>query len=276
MKKLLIAMVGVCVAGSIAYYLGNASKPANVAQVTLRPEPESKTATEPAPPQPDPRSAKGHPLVVVAEKSNPAAPGDAPVPAPASPGGRSSTPLAVQQSVQTLLSPQPSFAEKQGAWSRLKDAGQLDQAIQLMEQGASAHPQSPEYPATLGQAYLQKASTLKDIREQGILGMKADQSFDSALALDPANWEAGFWKAAALSYWPPQLNKGGEVIERFLDLIKLQETQPPRPEYAQSYVFLGEQYQKQGHTDVARQVWQRGASLFPDDGQLSGKLADSN
>ena len=60
----------------------------------------------------------------------------------------------------------------------------VDQAISELEQSATAQPNLAEYPAALGQAYLQKAGSIQDVREQGILGMKADQSFDAALALD--------------------------------------------------------------------------------------------
>jgi tetratricopeptide (TPR) repeat protein len=179
---------------------------------------------------------------------------------------------ALQQAIQTLIS-QASFDQKQAAWQQLKDAGKLDLAIAELEQHAASSPNAAEFPATLGQAYLQKAAMLKDIREQGILGMKADQSFDAALNLDPSNWEAGFWKATAMSYWPPQLNKGQEVIERFAELVKLQETQPAQPQFAQTYVLLGEQYQKQGYADYARQIWERGGALFPNDPKLVEKLS---
>jgi len=183
--------------------------------------------------------------------------------------------LSIQRTIETLLSAQASFDEKQAAWQQLKDCGKLDLAINELERGAASNPNSAQYPAALGQAYLQKAATLKDIREQGILGMKADQSFDTALSQDPSNWEAGFWKAAALSYWPPQLNKGQEVVERFAELIKLQETQPSQPQFAQTYVLLGEQYQKQGYADYARQIWRRGSALFPNDPRILEKLTQA-
>ncbi|HUI05593.1 MAG TPA: hypothetical protein VL486_01160 [Verrucomicrobiae bacterium] len=37
--------------------------------------------------------------------------------------------------------------------------------------------------------------------------------------------------------------------------------------------LLGEQYQKAGYTDDARQIWQRGATLFPNNNTLREKLA---
>ncbi len=186
----------------------------------------------------------------------------------------SSASLPYQQALGTLISPQSSFAQKQSAWQQVRAAGKLDQVITDLEQRAAAEPTVAEYPAVLGQACLQKAGTLSDIREQGILGMKADQCFDAALNLDPSNWEAGFWKAAALSYWPPQLGKGKEVIERFVALAKLQEGLQPQPQFAQTYLMLGEQYQKQGYPEYAKQTWERGAVLFPSERAFTTKLSE--
>jgi tetratricopeptide (TPR) repeat protein len=177
------------------------------------------------------------------------------------------------QAVRTLISPQVSFQEKQAAWSQIRAAGKFDQLIADLEQRFAAQPTAPELPATLGQAYLQKAGSIQDIREQGILGMKADQSFDAALNLDASNWEARFWKAKAMSYWPPQLGKGNEVIENCLELVRQQEVLPPQEQFAQTYVLLGEQYQAQGQPEYAAQTWKRGLGLFPSDAVLKQKLA---
>jgi hypothetical protein len=181
--------------------------------------------------------------------------------------------MAVSQAVETLLSASSSFQQKQSAWARLREAGKLDEAIKTLEDRASKEPQAPEIPATLGQAYLHKAGSIQDVREQGILGLKADQTFDLALNLDSENWEARFWKATAMSYWPAQLGKGKEVIDHLVELVKQQEARPPQPQYAQVYALLGEQYQKQGYADYATQAWKRGIALFPDDDTLSNKLA---
>jgi tetratricopeptide (TPR) repeat protein len=127
----------------------------------------------------------------------------------------------------------------------------------------------------LGQAYLQKLGTTQDIRQQAILAMQADQTFDQALTLDPNNWDARFYKAAALSHWPADLNKSQEVMQNLSTLIDQQETRTPQPEYAQSYVLLGDQYLKAGYPDDARQMWQRGAALFPQNEVLQNKLASA-
>lgn len=172
-------------------------------------------------------------------------------------------PAVFEQALSTLISPQSTYEQKQAAWGQLRSAGKLDQVITELEQRIAASGTVPEYHASLGQACLQKAGTIQDIREQGILGMKADQSFEAALNLDPQNWEARFWKATAMSYWPPQLGKGKEVIEQYLELVKQQEVRPPEPQYAQTYVLLGDEYKKQGHPEYAAEIWKRGLGLFP-------------
>ena len=177
------------------------------------------------------------------------------------------------QNVDTLVSPHATFEEKQAAWKRLKETGKLDLAIGELEQRLANNPQVPEFSAALGQAYMKKCAQIQDVREQALLAMKADQTLEAALNLDPSNWEARFTKTVGMSYWPAELNKGKEVIQEFSKLIEQQESQPPQPHFARSYAWLGEQYRKAGHPDYAAQVWQRGAALFPSDAELRTKLA---
>ena len=76
-----------------------------------------------------------------------------------------------------------------------------------------------------------------------------------------------------VEYWPPVLNKGEEVIQHFQALIQQQEAQVPQPHFAETYAWLGDQFQKSGRSDDARTVWRRGAALFPGDEKLRTKLA---
>jgi len=177
------------------------------------------------------------------------------------------------QNIDTLVSRQATFEEKQAVWKRLKERGQLDQAIGELEQRLASNAQAPEVSAALGQAYMKKCAQIQDVREQALFAMKADQTLETALNLDPSNWEARFTKTVGMSYWPAELNKGKEVIQEFSKLIEQQESQPPQPHFARSYTWLGEQYRKAGHPDYAAQVWQRGAALFPSDADLRAKLA---
>lgn len=66
-----------------------------------------------------------------------------------------------------------------------------------------------------------------------------------------------------MSYWSLELNKGDEVIERLSRLIDQQETVAPQPQFAQTYVVLGDQYAKMGQPDYAIATWKIGAQRFP-------------
>jgi len=176
------------------------------------------------------------------------------------------------RAIETLVSTRSSFREKQAAWNGLRDAGQIDQAISELEQRMANDPQTAEYAAALGEAYMKKCATMTDVREQAILAMKADKTLETALNMDPSNWEARFIKAVGMSYWPANLNKSGEVVEQFLTLIQQQEAQPKEPQFAQPYLWLGKEYEKAGQAEYAAQVWQRGAALFPENKELQNKV----
>jgi tetratricopeptide (TPR) repeat protein len=188
-----------------------------------------------------------------------------------------SAPTALSRMVDALVSAHTSFGDKQALWKKIKDEGNLDQVMDELKQRAASNPSDSEIPATLGQAELQKAGVISQnggsINDMGILGMQADQNFDAALKLDPANWEAQFFKAAAMSYWPLELNKGDEVVQRLSGLIDQQDKMATQPEFAQAYVLLGTQYQKMGQPDKAQATWQLGAQKFPGDQTLRAKLS---
>jgi tetratricopeptide (TPR) repeat protein len=152
----------------------------------------------------------------------------------------------------------------------------LDQAIAALKAGMAAHPNDAAYPAALGEVYINKIITAKEngnYNDIAILALQADQSFDAALVLDPSHWNAQYNKAASLAYWPPEMNKGPEVIQRLSGLIDQQEAMPPQPQFAQTYVLLGDQYQRAGQTDYALQTWKLGAARFPDNATLRKKIS---
>jgi hypothetical protein len=270
MKRLIIAVIGVgVVVVGLGWHLNRPTAPA-----ALPAEPVAEIAPAPAGDAPQPVQ----PVAAQAEQP-PAQPTAASrvasatsftAPSSINPALDASF---VSRTVDVLVSPQAGYQQKTAAWKQLRDAGKFDQAIADLEQRTANDPRSADNPATLGHAYLQKCGTIQDVREQGILAMQADKMFDTALNLDSANWEARFMKAVALSYWPPMLNKGEEVIQHFQTLIQQQEAQTPQPQFAETYAWLGDQYQKANRTDDAKAVWQRGASLFPADEKLQTKLA---
>jgi tetratricopeptide (TPR) repeat protein len=269
MKTTLAITLTVCGGMFVAFLLGRQAN-----RRETRPERPPAVAAVEAPavdPYPEPGSNDHSAGGSAARPASPSLPPNAALARETLPTRPALLPL-VHQAIQTLTSAQATYAHKQVAWQQLRESGKLDQAISELEQTMTAQPNFAEYPATLGQAYLHKAGSIQDVREQGILGMKADQSFDAALALDPTSWEARFWKATAMSYWPSQLGKGAEVIEHCLELVRVQENRPSQPQFVQSYLLLGDQYQRMGHVDYARQAWQRGLTYFPENSDLQSRL----
>jgi hypothetical protein len=181
--------------------------------------------------------------------------------------------IAFTAAIDTLVSPHSTYAEKQAAWKQLIDSGRLADFAAELERRKADDPKNPLYPTALGQAYLKLCASSSDVRAQAIWAMTADADFETALNLDPSNWDARYTKAVAMSYWPAGLNKGDEVIQQFNMLIQQQEQQAPQPQFAQTYEWLGKQYQKAGQPDLAQQVWQRGAALYPDNQSLQNLLA---
>jgi hypothetical protein len=49
----------------------------------------------------------------------------------------------------------------------------------------------------------------------------------------------------------------------FSRAIDQQETMPPQPQFGQTYVVLGDQYQKMGRPEHAAATWLMGAQRFP-------------
>jgi tetratricopeptide (TPR) repeat protein len=271
MKRMIIAVVVVgALFTGLAWYANRPSAravapPEPVAEATPAPSEEKLQVVETAAPQPEP---KAQPIAVAV------------VAKPASNTATASVNSALQasllsQTVETLVSAQASHDQKQDAWKYLGDAGKLDQAIAELEKRIAGDPSNAVSTAALGHAYLHKCGTIKDVREQGILAMQADKMFDTSLGLDASNWDARFMKAVALSYWPPMLNKGDEVIQHFTTLIEQQEAQAPQPHFAETYAWLGDQYQKANRADDAKTIWQRGITLFPANEKLRTKLASA-
>jgi tetratricopeptide (TPR) repeat protein len=268
MKRLMLAVLGVGTLVGLAFYV-NRSKAPSVSP------PEPGVASTPDQMVEERQPAKTHAVTELRPSRSSENAGSLPqtsLESASSPQRNIPASIALNQAVDILVHRQATFEQKQAAWKQLRETGKLDQAINDLEQRAANDPRTADYPAALGQAYLQKCATIQDVREQGILAMQADKVFDAALNLDLSNWEARFTKAVALSYWPANLNKGQEVIEHFQTLIQQQEAQTAQPQFAETYLWLGDQYQKAGRTDEARAVWQQGAALFSDHQALKSRL----
>jgi hypothetical protein len=268
MKRSILFLAGLAaICGLAIHYTAQSSKqsapPAPPAVAESAADPATVAAPKTKPRQVAQREARTEAGVSVSNRASD-------TPSPGSVAG-----VAFAAAIDTLVSPHSTYAERQAAWKELKDSGRLADAAAELELRMANDPKNALYPAALGEAYLKLCGTTTDVRQQAIWAMTADADFETALNLDPSNWDARYTKAVGMSYWPASLNKGDEVIQQFNTLITQQEQQAPQPEFAQTYEQLGKQYQKAGQTDAAQQVWQRGAALYPDNSALQSLLAAS-
>ena len=268
MKSLVILLVGLGVglACGVLYFKLQKAAPAPVPVVESTPAPTISTPervfaiNKPAPPVAAPEPAPAPSLVTNSVASNP----------------ESEAAAAFRKTIDTLLAPQYS-GQKLELFDRLRTSGQIDAAIAELQKRAKETPTDANIATTLGEAMLNKVRLLHetgaDVNEQGILAMQADQSFTAALKIDPANWEAQFVKYSTMFYWPPEPTRDNEVAQKLAGLIDQQEALPQQPHFAQTYVALGNQYQKLGKPDFAEATWRLGLTKFPNDPTLLKKLA---
>ncbi len=158
-------------------------------------------------------------------------------------------------------------------WNRARESGKFQDLLTALEARAAADPDNAQLQFELGYGYLQplihgEATGV----EAGEWSMKADSAFDAALALDPANWDARFNKAVTYSFWPPIFGKQAAAIKNFEILVEQQSHMAPAPEFAQTYLFLGNMYEQTGQSDKAKEAWNLGLAAFPQDADLRERL----
>jgi cytochrome c-type biogenesis protein CcmH/NrfG len=71
------------------------------------------------------------------------------------------------------------------------------------------------------------------------------------------------------------MGKQPEAIRQFEVLLSNQEALPARPEFAQTYLFLGNLYHQKGDQEKAAETYKKGAGLFPQNDELARKSAEA-
>jgi tetratricopeptide (TPR) repeat protein len=176
-----------------------------------------------------------------------------------------------------LRDKQKPYEERRQVWAQIKEAGLMDEVIASIEQNAKDNAGSADAQCELAHAYFEKLQTVTDGPEKGKWAMMADNNLDKALELNPNHWDARFSKAVGLSFWPPIFGKQAEAVSQFEILKKQQEESgATKPEFAQTYLFLGNMYQQQGKSDKAVETWQKGVSMFPDNADMKKLLAGAS
>ena len=264
---ILFAGLGVVLAGGVVYF--------KLQKAPSAPPTIVEPASAPVSAVPENVAAAAKPAPPVAEPVPVPAPN--PVTNPVGSDPETEVGAAFRKKMDALLSPQLTPGQKHALFEQFRKAGQMDQVIAELKRRATENPTDPEIPTTLGEALLNKVRVLHeaggDVNEVGILALQADQSFNAALKLDPANWEAQFVKYSSMYYWPANATRDNETAQKLSGLIDQQEALPQQPYFAQTYVVLGNQYQKIGKPDFAEATWRLGLTKFPSDPALLKKLS---
>lgn len=172
-----------------------------------------------------------------------------------------------------LLDPQTGHANSEELWKEITEKGLLDSAIAKLKERAEMDPNNPDLQVDLAAGYLRKLFASKNPLEQGGWAMKMDVCYDQALGVDPKHWDARFSKAISYSFWPAITGKPQESVKQFEILREQQEAHGDRkPEYAETYVMLGNLYKQQGKLDLAKQTYEKGLSFFPEHGTLKTQI----
>lgn len=153
--------------------------------------------------------------------------------------------------------------DRQQVFQELREAGRIDEYVAAIEALCQSDPKNADLQVALGNAYLQKLFGVGHTPEAGTWAVKADQAFDVALTLDDHNWGARFTKAVALSNWPAFMGRGPEAIENLEVLLEQQAGLEPQPQFAMTYLFLGNIYQANNEPAKALATWRAGLEQFP-------------
>jgi tetratricopeptide (TPR) repeat protein len=184
------------------------------------------------------------------------------------------TKLDLDEALVRLSDPRTPYRESEKLWGRIASAGRLDEAISVLKGRVEEAPRDADRQAQLGTAYIQKLVHGASDKEKATLARSADQAFDAALLADPHHWQARFQKGVSLSFWPPIFGKQAEAVKQLELLRDEQESSAQRPEFAQTYLFLGNLHLQSGSRDKAVEVWRRGLELFPQSEELRQRSAE--
>jgi len=154
---------------------------------------------------------------------------------------------------------------------------QIKDVIAALEKEVAQNPQDADLQVALATAYVADLANNvpQGSPQQGIIWMKADKAYSTALEVNPDHWQARFSRAFGWSMAPEFLGLRPKAIADFEELLSRQQHLPLEPHFAQTYFRLGTLYKDAGNAEKAREIWDQGLKLFPDNEVLKGTLEAS-
>ena len=157
-------------------------------------------------------------------------------------------------------------------WSEAAENGQLHAVLEAMEAWLATQPESAENEFLRATSYYSAARAFPG-NQDGNWWVDSNDAFTRALELDPEHWGARYEKARNMAFWPPAYGGQAEAARHFEILAEQQERRPQEARFADTYLWLGNLYDQQGRAQLAREAWERGLALFPDEARFVQKLA---
>ena len=151
--------------------------------------------------------------------------------------------------------------------------GEIDETVAGLQAAVDKDPTNPELQTALATALVGKlVNATQPGPAQGQVWGLANAAYEAALKSDPEHWQARFGQAFGTSMIPGFLGHRPKAIKQFEELKKRQESFAPESHFSQTYYRLGSLYKEEGNVEKAREIWQKGLELFPNDTPLKDAL----
>jgi len=149
-----------------------------------------------------------------------------------------------------------------------------DRSIAFFEKLVAANPNAPYAFLNFGFSYVDKIPDAGAIT-QVLNANTALTYFTKSLEIKPS-WIGYYTRGNSYLFWPKIFNRTQFGIDDLEAALKLQAQTEKRPYYVRAYVSLGDGYYKLENVAKAREVWQEGLKLFPDDEILKKRVNASD
>lgn len=146
------------------------------------------------------------------------------------------------------------------------DAGNLKEAISLLEQAVQEFPESSDAFAYLGLYTGMSAGGTNDYMEAGRLSMLSFEMLDKAVSLDPENHRSYLFRGIMGVKVPKFLGRLDGGINDLKHVIKMHEKFPDKvskESLITAYTMLAEGYEKNGDVENAREALRKIIELAP-------------
>ncbi len=164
--------------------------------------------------------------------------------------------------------------EMERFWELARSTGVIDEGIAELEALVAADPADLEARMDLAEYYIAKLYSVPGGPEQGLWNDKVEQQWQEVLARDPDHWDAQFRLGTNWSYYPDFLSKTNDAIRALARARELQEREPPREEFVETYLSLARMYMRKAKVEEARAVLSAGLRRHPGDVRLVAALED--